>query len=328
MKARSIYAAALTAVLATALVGGGTASVLMADEVVKIARPSTEYDGWSYEDVAREFEEAGFTNIVLEPIGDLNFATAIITPDGRVESITVGESTGFTKEAEFSSDIPVVITYHTFQSTIDEAAKQAVYDEATMDFEAGKYTVAAEKFESLGNWSDAEARAMRSREEQRVVDMLATNPEAAPITVPRASVEFDGWSYWDVRAEFEKTGFTDVDIEPVGDLFIGLGNHDGQVEVVTVDGQEAFSAEAEFLADVPVVIRFHTYQSRIDRGDYLTGEGQTAPEDSQRYYLGTAQKTGLDNGYSDPQQVGVDDLQYGWKLGDFFCGRFYARERR
>ncbi len=291
-------------------------------ELIQVARPSEEYDGWSYQDVVKEFEQAGFTNIVLEPIGDLNFVSSLVTPDGRIESVTVGEATGFTREATFPADTPVVIRYHTFQSSIDQANSQAAYDEATALFDEGSYEEARAAFEALGDFSDASEMAVRSWEEQRAVDLLAADPAAALVQVPRHANDYDGWSYWDVVAEFEQAGFANVSIEPIGDLFVELGNKDGQVERIQVGDQDYFTGSARFAADTPVVVSFHTYQDRIDRGDYDQGAAEEAPADEQRHYLGTVVNTGLDNGYSGSEQIGVDDRHYGWEIGRFFVSDF------
>lgn len=286
-----------------------------------MARPSSEYEGWSYWDVVWEFEEAGFTDIVLEPIGDLNFATAVFTPDGTVESIQVGEATGFTREARFLSDTPVVISYHTFQKSIDEANRQASYDEAVALFDAGDFAGAQAIFEELGDYSDASTWALRCQEEQRAADLASAGDQDA-VRVPRPSGEYAGWSYWDAQAELEKAGFTDVSLNPVGDLVIGLGGSDGKVTAVSIDGQETFTGEATFSKDAPVVITFHTFKDRIDRGDYLPGASEQAPEESQRYYLGEAVNAGYNDGYSKSDPIGTGDMHYGWELGEFFVGGF------
>lgn len=65
-----------------------------------------------YEDVKRQFEEAGFTNITLEKDEDLKIA--VLHDDGDVESVTVDGDKKFDKGDKYSPDAEVVITYHTY----------------------------------------------------------------------------------------------------------------------------------------------------------------------------------------------------------------------
>lgn len=281
---------------------------------IQVARPSDEYSGWSYWDVVDEFTQAGFTNIELVPIGDLNVATQLVTHDGTIESVTVGESTGFTREATFPADTKVVITYHTFPDT----ANQINYDAAKALYDAGEYAQAKEAFDALGDYSDSKEMALHAQEELSAQQTTASDPNAQLIAVPASSADLVGKKYWEVQEELVNAGFTNVTLNPIGDMKISItGGTDCTVTGVAADGQDAFTADARYVADTPIIISFRTFQSRIDNGDFATGTSEEAAEDSERIYLGKAVNTGLDNGYSESKQIVEGDPHFGWTLGEF-----------
>ena len=57
--------------------------------------------------------------------------------------------------------------------------------------------------------------------------------------------------------DFEKHGFTNIKTEAIDDLIFGWLTEDGEVEKVTVDGDEDYSADTWVAADVEVVIYYH-----------------------------------------------------------------------
>lgn len=79
-----------------------------------VAAPGGRYDfsGLSYEDVRHQFEQAGFTNIVVEADHDL--ITGWLHDDGDIENITVDGRKDYKKGEAFAPDVPVRIQYHTY----------------------------------------------------------------------------------------------------------------------------------------------------------------------------------------------------------------------
>ncbi len=320
MRARLLCAAMMAATLITPpLVFAADAGTTAEAAQIQVARPSEEYSGWSYQDVVDEFTAAGFTNIELVPIGDLNVASQLITHDGTIESVTVGESTGFTREATFASDAKVVIKYHTFADT----ANQINYDAAKALYDAGEYAQAKTAFEALGDYEDSKEMALRAQEELSAQTVTASDPNAQLITVPAASTDLVGKSCWDVRDMLTNAGFTDVKFNPTGDMKVGItGNTDCAVTTVSVGDQDTFTAEARYAADTPIVISFRTFQSRIDNGDFEIGTSEKDSEDEDRIYLGKTVNAGLDTGYSESKEIVKDDLHFGWTLGEFSVSGF------
>lgn len=69
-------------------------------------------EGMMYDEVAAQFEKAGFTNIEYEIIDDL--ITGWLTKDGEVEKVTVDGKSDFGTGDYFDESSAVIISYHTF----------------------------------------------------------------------------------------------------------------------------------------------------------------------------------------------------------------------
>ena len=73
---------------------------------------SSAQRGRHYSDVVDDFEGNGFTNIRTEEIDDLVFGW--LTDDGEVEDVSVDGDIDYPADEWYSSDVEVVIRYHTF----------------------------------------------------------------------------------------------------------------------------------------------------------------------------------------------------------------------
>ena len=62
-----------------------------------------------YKDIEEKFKNAGFTNIIMEPIYDIYWG---ITPEGEVSKVSINGENYFEKGAIFAKDSKVIITYH------------------------------------------------------------------------------------------------------------------------------------------------------------------------------------------------------------------------
>ena len=78
-----------------------------------VAAPSSSDDleGRQYEDVVREFEDAGFLNVEATPLGDL--ITGWLKDPGEVKEVTVAGSS-FEEGDRFAADAAVVVAYHSY----------------------------------------------------------------------------------------------------------------------------------------------------------------------------------------------------------------------
>lgn len=85
---------------------------------VKTPSGSSVLAGRDYNDVVSIFEEAGFTNIKLEPIDDLILGW--LTKDGEVEDVSVGGSVDYDADEWVPANTEVIIRYHTFPQKSSE----------------------------------------------------------------------------------------------------------------------------------------------------------------------------------------------------------------
>lgn len=84
------------------------------DGEAKSPSGSSIQKGRNYQEVVKDFEEHGFTNIKTEKIEDL--VTGWITKDGEVESVSIGGDTEYSPDVWYPSNVDVVISYHTFSA--------------------------------------------------------------------------------------------------------------------------------------------------------------------------------------------------------------------
>lgn len=100
---------------------------------------------------------------------------------------------------------------------------------------------------------------------------IAKLPSNSPVTVtyhtlekvkaPMSSDRAKGTNYKDVQTAFKNAGFTNVKTDVVYDLILGWFTEDGEVESVTVGGDEAYSTWSKYKVNTEVVITYHTFIS-------------------------------------------------------------------
>lgn len=81
----------------------------------KINPPKSSSKAYSeyYKDIKKEFENAGFTNIVLEKIEDIT-PTSVWNKEGEIKSISIDGKSSFKTTDSFNTDSKIVIKYHTY----------------------------------------------------------------------------------------------------------------------------------------------------------------------------------------------------------------------
>ena len=89
---------------------------------------------------------------------------------------------------------------------------------------------------------------------------------------PSGSSVQQGRNYLDVIEDFEEHGFTNIKTEAIDDLIFGWLTEDGEVEKVTVDGNEDYSPDKWLAADVEVIIYYHTFPQDNNQSDKNTNE--------------------------------------------------------
>ncbi len=80
------------------------------DTRLKVPAGASSLCAMNYEAAKQELEDAGFTNITLEPKYDV--VLGIFSSVGDVESISIDGKASFSSDSKFDADVPIVITYH------------------------------------------------------------------------------------------------------------------------------------------------------------------------------------------------------------------------
>jgi len=112
-----------------------------------------------------------------------------------------------------------------------------------------------------------------------------SNRREGEAKTPSASKAQKGKDYQSVIAEFEKNGFTNIKTEAMGDLVFGWLNKDGEVESVSVDGDEGYSPNRWYPNNVAILITYHSFPTRIsDISDDPTSTEEPDYTESQDKY--------------------------------------------
>lgn len=70
-----------------------------------------------------------------------------------------------------------------------------------------------------------------------------------------------------IKKKFEEEGFTNIKEKPIEDLIFGWLTEDGEIESITIDGEETFDDYTSFNFDTEVVIKYHTFPKSDDSED-------------------------------------------------------------
>lgn len=80
------------------------------------------------------------------------------------------------------------------------------------------------------------------------------------IRVPNSSDYYFGMNYQDAQDELTAFGFTNITLLPKRDLIKGWLTKDGAVAAVSINGKTEFKGKRKFLANVRIVITYHTFR--------------------------------------------------------------------
>jgi hypothetical protein len=82
------------------------------DYEARVPSSSRNFEGKNFQDVIRDLERAGFTNIKTEIIYDL--ITGWLISDGSVNNVSINGNTSFSSDSWFPKNAKIIVTYHTF----------------------------------------------------------------------------------------------------------------------------------------------------------------------------------------------------------------------
>lgn len=104
---KKIFAVLLMLVMVFSLAACGGSTEKNHDGEAKTPSGSKIQQGRGYQEVVSDFEESGFTNIQLAPMGDL--ITGWLTKEGEVESVSVGGDEEYSPNKWVPADTEVII---------------------------------------------------------------------------------------------------------------------------------------------------------------------------------------------------------------------------
>ena len=84
--------------------------------------------------------------------------------------------------------------------------------------------------------------------------------ENGMIQMPTDADDLVGRDVHEVEDMFREWGFTNLVLEPHGDLLVGMLHADGEVEKITINGTTEFTMDSFFAPDQEIIITYHTYQ--------------------------------------------------------------------
>ena len=95
---------------------------------IRLGLTKDDFKDENYQDVKKQLQNRGFTNIKTEPIYDLT--TGWWTSEGSVERVTFNGDTVYTEDTVYSSNIEVMIYYHALKSDAPEQTDKTDTDES------------------------------------------------------------------------------------------------------------------------------------------------------------------------------------------------------
>ncbi|MGQ7359472.1 DUF4839 domain-containing protein [Streptococcus suis] len=104
-----------------------------------------------------------------------------------------------------------------------------------------------------------------------------TNTNKIAIPVGSSPEESD---YQSVQKQLEDAGFENVSTQKIEDLTFGIFTKDGEIEKITVKGEEVFSKGDLFEKDVPITIHYHTFKEYDNETEESSSEPVETSESS------------------------------------------------
>lgn len=84
---------------------------------------------------------------------------------------------------------------------------------------------------------------------------------------PSGSGAMKGRQYQEVVEDFEEKGFTNIQLDKLEDLVTGWMTKDGEVEKVSVGGDEDYSPDKWVVNDAAVIITYHTFPEKKESSE-------------------------------------------------------------
>lgn len=119
-----------------------------------------------------------------------------------------------------------------------------------------------------------------------VEDLKNEETKASGIEIGYSSSELKGKNYKDVETLLKKSGFTNITVEALGDMKVGILVKEGEVDAVSISGTTSFRKTDRAEADEAIVIRYHSYPVKettpaVDPGTDETVNDRNTPAQTE-----------------------------------------------
>ena len=104
---------------------------------IRVGVSQVDLEGEDYQDVKKQLENRGFTNIKMKPTKD--WSTGWLSDEGTVKKVSIDGETTFSEDSMFFSDVEIVIHYHK-KETKDAEVKDDEIDGAYVEKNVKNFT--------------------------------------------------------------------------------------------------------------------------------------------------------------------------------------------
>ena len=139
--------------------------------------------------------------------------------------------------------------------------------------------------------------------QKKAVEDLRNETRAPGIEIGYSSYDLKGKNYKDVETLLKKSGFTNITLEPMGDMKVGILVKEGDVDEVSIGGNTSFWKSGKADANENVIIRYHSYPKNGESTSPDAGEESDTGEPS-------------DNTPSS-QDISYDEIKKAFENGDY-----------
>lgn len=153
-------------------------------------------------------------------------------------------------------------------------------------------------------------------------DSSQINSEVDGIKMPSSYTKYEGENYLDVYENLKELGFYNIEFKVIEDLITGWLVSDGEVEYVSIDGEDSFRRGDIFDKNSQVVIAYHTFKSDTSSGT------EQKPTGNETYYNVTFDENGgtdvSDLKFKAGYEINIyQDIDSSTKEGYLFLGWYF-----
>ncbi len=132
------------------------------------------------------------------------------------------------------------------------------------------------------------------------------NQEEEQVLIETVSPPFDyddytSMDYKEAINKFKNAGFTNIKAEPIDDLIFGIMTSDGEIEKITIDGDEAFDRYETYEAGSEVIITYHTFPISEDTTENASNDTKKSVAEEN------ANNSGLNDKSAESEMSGGED---------------------